>query len=96
MALFIRCPICGPRNGYEFRYGGEDRGPRPEGRDGTPLTPRQWCEWTHLNTCAAGVVTEWWLHQSGCGIWFKIQRDTVVNRQVEVSGPAPLHEQPVT
>ena len=29
MALTLTCPICGKRNGYEFRYGGEDKGPRP-------------------------------------------------------------------
>ncbi|PIE61088.1 MAG: sarcosine oxidase subunit delta, partial [Desulfobacterales bacterium] len=29
MALTLTCPICGKRNGYEFRYGGEEKGPRP-------------------------------------------------------------------
>ena len=30
MALTLTCPVCGKRNGYEFRYGGEDKGPRPD------------------------------------------------------------------
>jgi sarcosine oxidase subunit delta len=25
MALTLTCPICGKRNGYEFRYGGKTR-----------------------------------------------------------------------
>ena len=36
MALTITCPVCGKRNGYEFRYGGEDKGPRPEEAGMTP------------------------------------------------------------
>jgi sarcosine oxidase subunit delta len=38
MALTITCPICGKRNGYEFRFGGEEKGPRPAEKD---LTPEQ-------------------------------------------------------
>ena len=30
MALTLTCPVCGKRNGYEFRYGGEDKGPKPD------------------------------------------------------------------
>ena len=42
MSLTLTCPVCGRRDGYEFRYGGEDKGPRP---DEAGLTPRQWCDW---------------------------------------------------
>ena len=41
MSFTLTCPICGKRNGYEFRYGGEDKGPRPDESD---LTPEAWCE----------------------------------------------------
>jgi sarcosine oxidase subunit delta len=47
MALTLTCPICGKRNGYEFRYGGEDKGPRP---DEEGLTPADWCNYVHMNT----------------------------------------------
>lgn len=86
MALMIKCPLCGRRNGYEFRYGGEDKGPYPDAPKLTPtLTPEQWCDYVHLNTCKAGVQKEWWYHRDGCGSWFTIFRDTIANVQV----PAP-------
>ena len=73
MALTITCPICGKRSGYEFRYGGEDKGPRP---DEDSLTPEKWFDYTHLSTCIAGIQKEWWCHRDGCGTWFTICRDT--------------------
>lgn len=79
MSLLIHCPICGRRNGYEFRYGGEDKGAYPADR---PFSPEAWYEYVHANTCLAGVVSEWWCHRHGCGLWFTIYRDTRTNRQV--------------
>ncbi len=76
MALTLTCPICGKRNGYEFRYGGEEKGPRPE-EEG--MTPERWCEYVHMNECKAGVTEEWWFHRDGCGSWFKTFRDTTTN-----------------
>jgi len=78
MALILTCPICGPRNGYEFRYGGEDKGPRPA-QEG--LTPAQWCAYAHMNSCVAGIQAEWWCHKDGCGTWFVTRRDTRINRE---------------
>lgn len=80
MALTLTCPICGKRNGYEFRYGGEDKGPRPE-EEG--LDKRSWCDFVHMNTCKIGVVKEWWFHRDGCGSWFVTHRDTARNIEVE-------------
>jgi len=85
LALLITCPICGKRSGYEFRYGGEDKGARPE-EEG--LTPRAWCEYVHMNRCTAGLQKEWWYHRDGCGLWFTVWRDTTANRQV----PPPQEE----
>lgn len=79
MSLLIQCPICGRRNGYEFRYGGEDKGPYP---DGPSISRAQWYDYVHANTCRAGVVREWWCHRHGCGLWFTIFRDTRINVQV--------------
>ena len=64
MAFTITCPVCGKRNGYEFRYGGVDKGPRP---DEEGLTPEKWCEYVHMNECVAGIQKEWWFHRDGCG-----------------------------
>ena len=80
MALTITCPICGKRNGYEFRFGGEEKGPRPEQTD---LSPKKWCEYVHLNKSTAGIQHEWWTHRDGCGVWFTIYRDTTMNLEVE-------------
>ncbi|MFO8084534.1 MAG: sarcosine oxidase subunit delta [Desulfobacterales bacterium] len=80
MAFTITCPVCGIRRGYEFRFGGEDKGPRPEEET---LTPETWCEYVHMNNCAAGIQKEWWFHRDGCGSWFTIYRDTTINQQVE-------------
>jgi len=79
MAFTITCPICGPRCGYEFRFGGEDRGPRP---DPEHLTPEGWCDYVHMNNSRAGVQKEWWYHRSGCGSWFTIFRNTTTNLEV--------------
>jgi sarcosine oxidase subunit delta len=80
MAMTLTCPVCGKRNGYEFRYGGEEKGPRPDEAD---LSPRAWCEYVHMNKCVAGVQEEWWCHKDGCGVWFKTHRDTTKNLEVD-------------
>lgn len=82
MSLLITCPICGRRNGYEFRFGGEDKGPYPWG--GGP-GPRQWADSVHMNACVAGVQKEWWCHRDGCGMWFTIFRDTTTNVELKDS-----------
>lgn len=89
MSLTITCPICGKRSGYEFRYGGEDKGPKP---DDAALTPEVWCEYVHMNRSVAGVVREWWSHRDGCGTWFCIDRDTRSNVQVSGHGPSSSKE----
>jgi sarcosine oxidase subunit delta len=80
MALTLTCPICGERNGYEFRYGGEDKGPRPRAED---PAPDQWCEYVHMSSCVAGIRKEWWYHKDGCGVWFTTERDTATSLEVK-------------
>lgn len=82
MALTITCPICGKRNAYEFRYGGEDKGPPPEDRN---ISAQQWCDYVHMNTCIAGIQTEWWFHRDGCATWFTVKRHTVRNLEITES-----------
>lgn len=81
MALTLTCPLCGPRNGYEFRFGGEDKGPKPPDEE---LSPAIWCNYVHMNNSVAGIQAEWWCHKDGCGTWFVTQRDTRINREVIV------------
>ena len=53
--IIINCPNCGARNVAEFRFGGEDKGPKPEENT---LTPEAWCDYVHMNKCVAGVQKE--------------------------------------
>ena len=80
MSLTITCPICGKRDGYEFRFGGEERGPRPDERG---LTHEQWCDYVHMRVNKGGIQREWWYHREGCGSWFTIERNTLTNLEVE-------------
>ena len=80
MSLTITCPICGKRNGYEFRFGGEERGSRP---DEEGLTHEQWCNYVHMRNNIGGIQREWWYHRDGCGSWFTILRNTLTNLEVK-------------
>jgi sarcosine oxidase subunit delta len=80
MSYTITCPVCGRRNLYEFKFGGEDRGPRPA-EDG--LTPDSWAQWAYMHDNVSGPQKEWWYHRDGCGSWFAVYRDTLTNREVE-------------
>lgn len=86
MSFLITCPTCGARNAYEFRFGGEDKGPRP---DESGLSAEQWVEYVHMNRCVAGVNKEWWFHRDGCSAWFTIWRDTTTNLQVAAPAQEP-------
>ena len=79
MTISITCPICGKRSGYEFKFGGEERGPKPTWIN---PTPKQWCEYIHNRRNIDGVQKEWWYHKDGCGTWFTIYRDTLTNHEV--------------
>ena len=79
MAYQITCPICGARDIYEFRFGGEDRGIKPFDDETTPDT---WYAYTHLRTNAPKPQKEWWFHRDGCRTWFTIWRDPTINREV--------------
>jgi sarcosine oxidase subunit delta len=80
MSATITCPICGRRNIYEFRFGGEDRGPRPFDDQ---ATAQQWYAYVHLRTNTAGPQQEWWYHRDGCGTWFTTWRDVTLDCEVE-------------
>ena len=86
MSFTITCPTCGPRSGYEFRFGNEERG-RPPKHAG--LTRDAYHDYIHLHRAVAGPQKEWWCHMSGCGVWFTIRRDTRTGRQVEAPEANP-------
>jgi len=74
MSFLLRCPTCGERSVYEFRFGGEAR-PRPT----EAASARAWAEYVYARENEAGVQKEWWYHQLGCRAWFLALRDTTTN-----------------
>jgi sarcosine oxidase subunit delta len=72
----IPCPNCGPRNVSEFRYGGEYN-PRPA--DPTAVPESEWVRYHYFKNNTMGEQVEWWLHQSGCELWFLVERERRTN-----------------
>ena len=79
MSFLLDCPNCGPRDVYEFRFGGEyQKRPAPE------AAREAWVEYLFFRNNAAGLETEWWYHRMGCRTWFLAVRDTRTNEVREV------------
>ncbi len=82
MSFLVPCPLCGPRDVYEFRYGGEvKQRPAP----GSPV--ETWVSYLYLKANVAGVEMAWWFHSRGCLRWFQAERDTRDNRVATASLP---------
>ena len=60
MSFLLRCPYCGERSVYEFRFGGEVK-ERPAA--GAPEDA--WLSYTDTKVNEAGVKKEWGYHRSG-------------------------------
>ena len=75
MSFLLPCPLCGPRDVYEFRYGGEVKArPAPDSGDAT------WAAHLYERANVSGVERAWWFHRTGCRRWFTADRDTRDNR----------------
>ncbi len=78
MSFLLRCPHCGNRSVYEFRFGGEvKQRPAP----GSPA--EEWLDYAYNRVNEAGVQTEWWYHRSGCRQWLKAVRNTRTNEVLD-------------
>jgi len=66
MSFQLTCPNCGPREVYEFRYGGEIIASTTEGgtAEGANLPQLQ---------------RERWFHRFGCRRWLQVERDVRSN-----------------
>jgi heterotetrameric sarcosine oxidase delta subunit len=74
MSFLVKCPNCGPRSVYEFRFGGEYLcRPQPSAPDS------DWVNYVYNRANINGVQKEWWYHRDGCGEWFVAERDTTSN-----------------
>lgn len=75
MSFLLPCPRCGPRDIYEFRFGGEvQQRPAPDAPE------PEWSAYRYLRDNHSGVEREWWFHRLGCRRWFQADRDTRDNR----------------
>jgi heterotetrameric sarcosine oxidase delta subunit len=84
MSFLLECPLCGPREVYEFRYGGEIQKRPPPGSD-----QRTWAEYLYGRTNIDGVERAWWFHRTGCRRWFQAERDTRDNRVIDTAWTLP-------
>ena len=78
MTFRLACPVCGARDVYEFRYGGQERGPRPEQEQ---LSSDEHFRWTQFRMTRPEPQEEWWYHTDGCGVWFTTWRNPATNRE---------------
>jgi sarcosine oxidase subunit delta len=75
MSFLISCPLCGPRDVTEFRYGGElSTRPQP----GSNVAA--WSAYLFDRRNVAGVESAWWFHRSGCRRWLQVELDTRTNQ----------------
>lgn len=82
MSFLVPCPVCGPRDVYEFRYGGEiQRRPAPGSSRET------WARYLYERTNPAGMERAWWYHRLGCQRWFQAERNTHSNQVISASLP---------
>jgi heterotetrameric sarcosine oxidase delta subunit len=76
----IPCPLCGTRDRREFYYyGSDDYLNRPA--EGASI--EAWDDHLHLRTNPAGETRDLWYHETGCGAWLRVTRNTVTH---EVAG----------
>ena len=82
MSFLLPCPHCGPRDVYEFRFGGE-RVERP-----APDAPREaWVDYLYFRANPHGAQVEWWYHRVGCHAWFLAERDLRDNTVIRTAPP---------
>ena len=74
--LRIPCPHCGLRSETEFRCAGVDHGTRPDPRQ---CTDQEWLDYLYYSENERGDLTEHWCHEKGCGVWFRLVRNTVTH-----------------
>ena len=88
MSFLLSCPNCGPREVYDFGYGGEI-GSRPK----EDPTWRDLNAYNYFRRNIAGKQREWWFHRSGCRQWFIAERDTVTNEVFSTTLPHDTQEE---
>ena len=83
MSFLLPCPLCGARDAYEFRYGGEVKS-----RPAPGTAAETWAQYLYFKSNPAGAERAWWYHSQGCRRWFQAVRDTRDNRVTWSALPA--------
>jgi sarcosine oxidase subunit delta len=84
VSFLLSCPLCGPRDVYEFRFGGEiQKRPSPGS------SQEAWGAYLYARTNIDGVERAWWFHRTGCRRWFQAERDTRDNRVIQTAWILP-------
>jgi len=79
VSFLIGCPLCGPRDVAEYRYGGEI-----QSRPAPGSAQADWSSYLYGRTNVSGVERAWWFHRAGCRRWFQAERDTRTNEVIRV------------
>lgn len=75
----MTCPLCGDRDRREFYYAGsEDYLARPAEDAG----PDAWDDMLYLRHNPAGVTKDLWYHETGCGSWLLVTRNTITHEVI--------------
>jgi heterotetrameric sarcosine oxidase delta subunit len=82
LAFLLRCPNCGERSAYDFRFGGEALT-----RPSLDASSQDWVHYFYFRKNEAGVQREWWYHRLGCRKWFLAERDTRNNTVLRTYWP---------
>lgn len=89
MSFLIPCPLCGPREIGEYRYGGEI-----QARPAPGSTVATWSDYLFARRNVAGMERAWWFHRAGCRRWFQAERDTRTNEVARVDWRLPAATTP--
>jgi sarcosine oxidase subunit delta len=82
MSFLLKCPNCGERSVYEFRFGGEVRR-----RPAADADAEAFLQYALYKRNVAGEQLEWWYHRGGCGEWFQATRNTLNNSVKQTTLP---------
>ncbi|MFN3210130.1 MAG: sarcosine oxidase subunit delta [Roseovarius sp.] len=69
----LPCPNCGERDRREFYYAGHALAVRRPGADAGEAA---WDDYLHNRDNPCGETRDLWFHESGCGAWIVVTRDT--------------------
>ena len=83
------CPICGERDRREFYYVGDAVALN---RPGADAPAEAWDDYVHNRDNPAGVTRDLWYHESGCGAWIVVTRNTLTHEVLKTELASAVKE----